>query len=144
MNVLKYMLIPVVLFWAGFVSAISFFEAWLKFRAEGITRETGLRIGKLIFTSLNKVEIVFLALVWIVVFSTPELPRLPSSTPGLLLWALTMIMTLETFWLTPRLTRRATEIIQGSTPPPSKLHLLFILLELIKVTVLIAFYGLLI
>ena len=53
-------------FWAGFVSAISFLGAWLKFRAEGVSREIGLSIGKLVFTALNRVEIVLLVSVWII------------------------------------------------------------------------------
>jgi uncharacterized membrane protein (DUF485 family) len=45
--------------WIGFVCAISFMEAWLKFRAPGITVPLGLGIGRLIFNALNKVELVF-------------------------------------------------------------------------------------
>ena len=32
--------------WLGFVGAISFMEAWLKFCAPGVTRPIGLGIGK--------------------------------------------------------------------------------------------------
>ena len=56
----------ILIFWAGFVSAISFMEAWLKFQAEGVSREIGLSIGKLVFTALNRVEIVLLVSVWII------------------------------------------------------------------------------
>ncbi|HQO86046.1 MAG TPA: hypothetical protein PKX84_00190, partial [Bacteroidia bacterium] len=42
--------------WIGFVSAISFMEAWLKFRAPGITIPLGLGIGRLVFNVLNKIE----------------------------------------------------------------------------------------
>jgi len=35
--------------WIGFVCAISFMEAWLKFRAPGITVPLGLGIGRLVF-----------------------------------------------------------------------------------------------
>ena len=45
--------------WIGFVCAISFMEAWLKFRAPGITRPLGLGIGRLVFKALNKVEWFF-------------------------------------------------------------------------------------
>jgi uncharacterized membrane protein (DUF485 family) len=33
----------------GFVGAISFMEAWIKFRAPGVTLSIGLGIGKLVF-----------------------------------------------------------------------------------------------
>ncbi len=52
--------IGIVLFWAGFVSSISFMEAWLKFQAPGVTLPIGLSIGKKVFTALNRVEWVFL------------------------------------------------------------------------------------
>ena len=45
--------------WIGFVCAISFMEAWLKFRAPGITLPLGLGIGRLVFNALNKVEWIF-------------------------------------------------------------------------------------
>src|SRR5690554_1127105 len=46
----------VVFVWIGFVCAISFMEAWLKFRAPGIILALGLGIGRLVFAALNKVE----------------------------------------------------------------------------------------
>ena len=45
--------------WLGMVLAISFLEAPLKFRAPGITIELGVGIGRLVFTALNRVELVF-------------------------------------------------------------------------------------
>ena len=54
--------------WIGFVCAISFMEAWLKFRAPGITVPLGLGIGRLVFNALNKVELVFAIVVLINVF----------------------------------------------------------------------------
>ncbi|HQW87358.1 MAG TPA: hypothetical protein PLH93_09245, partial [Flavobacteriales bacterium] len=42
--------------WVGFVCAISFMEAWLKFRAHGVTLPIGLGIGRLVFQALNRVE----------------------------------------------------------------------------------------
>ncbi|MEI6891912.1 MAG: hypothetical protein V5783_07050 [Pontiella sp.] len=135
-----HLLILMLLFWAGFVSAISFFEAWLKFRADGITLQTGLRIGKLIFSSLNKVEIVFLILVWMLVFFMTGTLPLHVSLINALLWLISSIVIVQTIWLTPKLTKRAVQIIEGHRPPPSKLHLLFIFLELAKVAALLAFY----
>ena len=49
--------------WIGFVSAISFMEAWLKFRAPGITIPLGLGIGRLVFNALNKIEWVLATLI---------------------------------------------------------------------------------
>ncbi len=51
------------LLWIGFVSAISFMEAWLKFRAPGITLPLGLGIGSLVFKALNLMEWLFALLI---------------------------------------------------------------------------------
>jgi len=57
MSVVKHPISLIATFlWIGFVGAISFMEAWLKFRAEGITMPLGLSIGRLVFDALNKVE----------------------------------------------------------------------------------------
>lgn len=45
--------------WIGFVGAISFMEAWIKFRAPGVNLQIGLGIGRLVFNALNKVEWIF-------------------------------------------------------------------------------------
>ena len=39
----------VIYLWIGFVCAISFMEAWLKFRAPGVNLQIGLGIGRLNF-----------------------------------------------------------------------------------------------
>ena len=48
-----------VFLWIGFVGAISFMEAWLKFKAPGVTMPIGLGIGKLVFNALNKMAQMF-------------------------------------------------------------------------------------
>ena len=45
-----------VFIWVGMIIAISFMEAWLKFRAPGVTLPIGLGIGRLVFGALNRVE----------------------------------------------------------------------------------------
>ena len=54
--------------WFGIVAAIAA-ESWLKFQAPGITRELGLGIGKLIFTALNRTEIVLALLLAAAIFA---------------------------------------------------------------------------
>jgi hypothetical protein len=46
------------LVWLGMVLAISFLEAPLKFRAEGLDLRVGLAIGRIVFRGLNVVEII--------------------------------------------------------------------------------------
>lgn len=117
-------------FWAGFVCSISFMEAWLKFRAPGVTLPIGLSIGNLVFTALNRMEWVFalLLIIWIV----PVAKKIPASfysAAGIIL----TILLLQTFWLLPQLVFRSEQIIAGIEPEESKLHLIFGIAELIKV-----------
>lgn len=129
-------LVAVVL-WIGFVCAISFMEAWLKFRAPGITVPLGLGIGRLVFGALNKVEwILALVAVANLLFLGGATWR---SSYAFLIVSL-VLLTLQTFWLLPALDARAELHIQGLPVKPSVLHFYFIGAEVIKV-VCLAFFS---
>ena len=49
--------VAVTFVWLGMVTAISFVEAPLKFRAPGVTLPIGLGIGRLVFRALNIAEL---------------------------------------------------------------------------------------
>lgn len=116
--------------WIGFVCAISFMEAWLKFRAPGITVPLGLGIGRLVFNALNKVELVFAIVILInVLWQTSDILKwqnLAFAVP----FALLLI---QTFWLLPALDTRAELHIRGQFVPPSNLHFYYVGMELVKV-----------
>lgn len=118
------------LLWTGFVGAISFMEAWLKFKALGVTREIGLAIGRLVFAALNKVELFF-AIVMLVVWV--KLPRSPWNKKIGLYVACCMLL-LQTLYLLPQLDERADQIIQHSEVGSSYLHFMYVLLECVKVS----------
>src|SRR5690606_25099972 len=128
-------LVAVVL-WIGFVCAISFMEAWLKFRAPGVTVPLGLGIGRLVFGALNKVEWV-LALVTAANLLFFGGASWRSSYVFLLVPVVLLI--LQTFWLLPALDARAELHIQGLPVRQSALHLYFIGAEVIKVVCLALF-----
>lgn len=130
MNNGTFLIIGVVLFWSGFVSSLSFMEAWLKFRAKGVTLPVGLSIGKKIFTALNRTEWVFFILYlcfWL----------FGSRTGFTVLAALSLlvlaILVLQTVYLLPQLNRRADLILEGKTPGKSVVHFYYVFLEFIKV-----------
>ncbi len=80
MSVKLFILSMCVFMWMGFICAISFMEAWLKFRAPGVTVPIGLGIGKLVFGALNRVEWVF-ALVILSIWLLGRYPfRIPLSS----------------------------------------------------------------
>jgi len=119
--------------WIGFFSAISFMESWLKFRAPGVTLNMGLAIGMLVFKNLNRVEWLFA--------SSLAVSLTLNSFPGLyLLWCLPAgILAIQTFGTLPRLNTRLTLRLSGIDPGPSKLHLVYVALELAKGLSLILF-----
>lgn len=122
-----------VFVWVGFVGAISFMEAWLKFQAPGVSLEVGLGIGKLIFGALNKVE-------WVLVLFTIGLILLNDAgwrLVNLVLTPVVVILAVQTFYLLPALDARVDALLAGGTPAPSLLHIGFICAEVVKVLLLL-------
>jgi hypothetical protein len=127
--------IAITFIWIGFVCAISFMEAWLKFRAPNITIPLGLGIGQLVFDALNKVELIFCVI--IILCSPIGLKKIKDINYFFLV--ILVILMVQTFWLLPELNERANQIIQGITLPKSQLHFVFVALEIIKVVSLFLF-----
>ena len=140
--------------WCGMVLSISCLEAPLKFRAPKVTRAIGLGIGKLVFTALNRVEIV-LASSYALSMLYADLSSSSSSSSSITSgswgagaaifpaavrpWFMgaAAVLTVQTVWLIPALVRRADAWIRGDTPPESKQHLLYAVLEAVKIVCLL-------
>ncbi len=134
MSSLRSVACPIAIFlWIGFVCAISFMEAWLKFRAELVTYEIGISIGRLIFSALNKVEWVLA----IIALCTIHGPFLWYVKP--LLYISILILAIQTFWLLPALNVRAAQIIASEPLEPSYIHFVYIVSEVVKVVCLFSF-----
>ncbi|TXD80030.1 hypothetical protein ESW18_02580 [Algoriphagus ratkowskyi] len=122
--------------WIGFVCAISFMEAWLKFRAPGITVPLGLGIGRLVFAALNKVEWVFAIAILVSGILAKErwlsLKTIAYVIPF-------MLVISQSFWLLPALDARAELIIHVHDLKPSNHHFYYVAMEIIKVSTLIIF-----
>ncbi|NCA85048.1 MAG: hypothetical protein EOM83_05660 [Clostridia bacterium] len=122
--------------WIGFVGAISFMEAWLKFRAPGLTLPVALEIGRLVFGALNIVEWVFAILILAnIVFDkhcTMKRDLLWIGIPVLMLL-------LQTIWLLPALGVRTDLQIQGGAVGPSYQHFYYVGMEMVKVVFLFIF-----
>lgn len=122
--------------WIGFVCAISFLEAWLKFRAPGITIPLGLGIGRLVFDALNKIEWVFA----IAIILNLLLVKGNTITLSSILYFVPLILlALQSFWLLPILDARAEVYLNGDVPPPSSLHFYYVGMEVVKVGCLLVF-----
>ena len=122
------------LLWVGFVCAISFLEAWLKFRAPGVTLPIGLGIGRLVFGALNKVELLFAAAVVIDLLRT----RTPVRQWALIVLPVVLLL-LQTVWLLPVMDARAELVIQNGPAPASHMHIVYVVFEVLKVGTLALF-----
>jgi hypothetical protein len=114
--------------WFGFVSAISFMEAPVKFTAPSLTLAVGLDVGRHVFAVLNKVEIGFTLVSLLLLMQGSW----PARIVGLLV-SMAGIVALQTLWLLPALDVRALVYMSGGTPPPSRLHFVYVALEAAKV-----------
>ncbi len=122
--------------WIGFVCAISFMEAWLKFQAPGITVPLGLGIGRLVFDALNKVEWVFAIAI---IFSGSIAKEKWLSFKNVAFVIPLLLLFMQTFWVLPALDARAERVINEQLLPPSNLHFFYIGMEIAKIIALITF-----
>jgi hypothetical protein len=126
--------------WFGAVAAISFMETPLKFQAPNITLPLGLGIGRVVFQALNMAEIVMAVLMTFAIYYRRPKTKLPLAFFG----AVIILLILQTAWLLPVLGMRTDMILNGQTPPPSSLHLIYIVLDAVKLVLLFATGSLLI
>jgi hypothetical protein len=118
--------------WFGMVAAISFIEAPLKFRAPEITLARGLGIGRLVFRALNITETAFAVILVIALAAGHPAGRV--WIPAAVAW---VCLCLQVGLLRRPLDRRALAVIAGDDVAPSRLHLGYIALEVIKVLALL-------
>lgn len=124
------LIVASVFLWIGFVCAISFMEAWLKFRAPGISLGLGLGIGRIVFSALNKVEWVFALVILMNLILSKE--KFISFRQFLFLIPFAILI-IQTFWMLPILDARAELHIQNLEIPPSNMHFYYVGAELVKV-----------
>jgi hypothetical protein len=125
-----------VFLWIGFVCAISFMEAWLKFSAAGVTIPIGLGIGRLVFSALNKVEWFFAI---VILFNLISSKSKVVKIQNLLYFIPLLMLILESIWALPALDARAELYIQKQIVPSSNLHFYYVGMEIIKVVCLVLF-----
>jgi hypothetical protein len=121
------------LIWLGMVLAISFLEAPLKFRAEGLELRVGLAIGRIVFRALNIAEVILAVVIAVC------LTIAPSSRPVLVLAAVTaVLLAVQLLVVRPRLNRRSARVLAGHDAPRSRAHHAYIGLEALKLAALVA------
>ena len=118
--------------WLGFVLAISFMEAPVKFRTPSLDKEVGLDVGRLVFKALNYAEFLLgtsSLIVWVTV--GVSLPTLLMNS------SLLVILGIQSFGLYPQLNAQVKKHLKGEVPPRTKAHSIYIILETVKVIGLI-------
>jgi hypothetical protein len=121
------------LIWLGMVLAISFLEAPLKFRAQGLELPVGLAIGRIVFRALNIVEVV-----WAVVIAVCLSVAGPSRTVLVLAAVTVALLAVQLLLVRPRLNRRTEHVLSGHDAPRSRAHHAYIGLEACKLAALVA------
>ena len=120
------------LLWIGFILAISFMEAPLKFQAESVTVPIGLEIGYLVFHALNGMEIVFAVVITAVTLTNIPSVRIRNLTLFIAGWLI-----IQTLLLYGPLDRRTLARISGADVPEAPFHLIYIGMELVKLGLLL-------
>ncbi|AIJ23664.1 hypothetical protein [Amycolatopsis methanolica] len=124
--------------WLGMVLGISFLEAPLKFRAPGVTVPLGLGIGRIVFRALNRAEVVLAVLVAAGV--TLSDVRWPVYLAGAVA---AVVLVVQLAVVRPPLNRRSDRVLAGEDVPRSRAHVVYVVLEAVKVLALVALGGLL-
>ncbi len=118
--------------WFGMTAAISLLESPARFTAETLSRAAALDLGRIVFSLLNKAELMALVLLLIIVRISGQ---------GRRFWAecamLTLIMMAQSVWLLPELSARSLQIVAGGEPGPSFAHAAYATLELLKLALLL-------
>jgi hypothetical protein len=89
-------------------------------------------VARVIFTALNKEELVALVTLLIVVRVSGNARKWLAVSS-----VLAFIILLQTVWLLPELADRARMILSGTEPPPSIAHAAYSTLELVKLGMLL-------
>jgi hypothetical protein len=133
MTVARAVAVAVTFVWLGMVLAISFIETPLKFRAPGVTVQIGLGIGRLVFRALNAVEIVLAVALGVAVsIDEPGGSAVVASAIAILTLVVQLVL------VRPRLNRRSDSVLAGANGTRSHAHLGYVVLEILKVSALVA------
>ena len=118
--------------WAGITVGISMIATPVRFTAQSITRPVALDVGRVVFTALNKAELLALVLLLVIV-------RVSGRSRELWAWcgALILIVLAQGAWLIPELAARTDIIMAGGELPPSSAHAIYSSLELVKIGILL-------
>lgn len=125
-------LVAISLVWAGLILGVSFLATPVKFRAEKLTFDAAIDVGRVTFTIFSKIEWVLAAIVAVL----SAVSGAGSFTMGLAALAVGAVL-YEAIGLLPVLDRRAARIVAGEVLSPTWHHKAYVLLEAVKTLALV-------
>lgn len=126
-------LLMVLCLWSGLLLGVSFVATPVKFMAPSLNLPVALDVGRYTFAVFNKVEWGCAGLV--AAFLVFGVRQRSVVLLAAMLWT---ILLLETICLLPALDQRVGLILAGQQPPPSSLHVIYIVLDCLKLATLAA------
>lgn len=118
--------------WFGMTAGISLLESPARFTADTLSRAAALDLGRIVFSLLNKAELVALVLVLCIVRISGQARRFWGECA-----MLALILMAQSVWLLPALSARSLQIVAGDDPGPSFVHAAYATLELLKLALLL-------
>lgn len=131
---LKLIMCVLAIFWIGMIIAIGM-ESIVKFSTPLLSKPVGFDVGRVVFDAFNKVQAGLLLILLMLAFLTRASI---TAWDKFLLAGLSAVFAAQVFWLFPALSERVALILAGIAPPPSYKHLLYGILELLKLIILTA------
>lgn len=117
--------------WLGILFGVSFLATPVKFQAPHLTLPVALEVGKVTFHLLHAVEWGLFVLTIFLAYLTQAGKTIYKNISILL-----TLMIVQNFWLIPILDLRIDAIVAGITPSPGHFHLIFIMIEILKLVLL--------
>lgn len=118
---------PLTFSWIGFLIAISFFEAPMKFQSPLVSLEIGVSIGQIIFGWMNIIEIFVL----VAIFGSLLFLK-PSKKLILLSVGVTLVFLVQFLIIMPQLELAANKLLQDHIRLDSTAHAYYVVTEVVK------------
>ena len=117
--------------WFGLTAGISLLATPVRFASQELARDVKFEVASIVFTALNKAELMALVVFLIVIRVSGAAARW-WAVAGLLV----LIVMAQSVFLLPELVERADMVVRGIEPPPSYVHMAYSTLELTKLAIL--------
>jgi len=118
--------------WAGLILGVSFFAAPIKFTATGVSHEQLLAVGQVTFQAFSWVELC--AFVLLLGASLTNLTR--GVAIGIV--ALGLLLLVQKFGILPGLNTELNRTVAGEAVDNTSLHVLYVIIDCVKLAVLLA------